>query len=377
MALPTVKFSYDRRKRGSSSKAASIDIDVSYNRRHRYFSTGVKVLPNQWNGSQIVNHPGGIAANALLQQKLKEIQNAINLIYMRGEEFTLSGIVLEKRSVEPNGNFISYVEDKIKSRSELALSTSKTQMKIVTALKEFRGTVRFGDVTKRFVRAFDEWLHKKDLKQSSVHSYHKIMKTYIAFAMEEGLIVDNPYLGVKIEKGKPSIRKFLEEGELHTIETFQSTNKTLMNVRDLFLFQCYTGLAYADMSLFNFEELRERKGKLVLQKSRQKTGTGFYVVLLKPAVEILKRHNFKLPIMSNQKYNLFLKALAAHTGLKFNLTSHCGRHTFATWCLNNGVSLDTLKEMLGHTDSSTTAIYAKLLNKTVEGAFAQLDAALG
>lgn len=74
MALPTVKFNYDRKKRGSTSKAASIDVEVIYNRKHRYFSTGVKVLPNQWNGSQIVNHPEGIAANALLQQKLRELR---------------------------------------------------------------------------------------------------------------------------------------------------------------------------------------------------------------------------------------------------------------------------------------------------------------
>lgn len=373
MSLPTVRFYYDRKKKATPTKASYIEIEVNYERRHRYFSTGVKVLPNQWDGSQVVRHPQSIAANATLSKRLQQIKEAINLIYIRGEDFSLSGIVITKKGADPGGNFLTYLENKITTRKDITPITARTQMKLVTALNEFKSNVSFAELTRRFVRAFDEWLHGRDLKQTSVFCYHKILKTYVKFAMEEGLLVEDPYQGLKFDKGKSSTRKYLEQEEIEAIENLKVDNDSVMNARDLFLFQCYTGLAYVDLASIKLEGMRMVGGKYVIKGNRHKTGTNFHVVLLKPAVEILERHNFKLPIISNQKYNLFLKAVAAHAGLNFNLTSHCGRHTFATWCLNNGVEISTLKEMLGHTHTSTTEIYGKLLAKTVRGAFDRLD----
>ena len=91
---------------------------------------------------------------------------------------------------------------------------------------------------------------------------------------------------------------------------------------------------------------------------------------------ILEKYGYELPKISNQKYNAALKAVAAGAGIKFSLTSHCGRHTFATYCLNHGVSIETLAPMMGHSDIKTTQIYARMVNKTIESAFEGLEESL-
>ena len=95
-----------------------------------------------------------------------------------------------------------------------------------------------------------------------------------------------------------------------------------------------------------------------------------------PAVDILRKYDFKLPMMSNAQYNLRLKVLADYAGIDKVLTSHMGRHTFAVLCLNNGVGIETLAKMMGHTDIKTTQIYAKVLDEQVEQAFDDLEARL-
>lgn len=169
------------------------------------------------------------------------------------------------------------------------------------------------------------------------------------------------------------MRKYLTEQELSTIRQAKMGTSTLNKIRDLFVFQCFTGLAYADLAKFDFTGAVERNGKYIVHDVRQKSGENFYIVLLSPAVEILKKYNFKLPLISSQKYNTHLKIVATAAGVDKNLTSHMGRHTFAVYCLNHGVRIETLAKMMGHTDIKTTQLYAKIANSTVEAAFDSLE----
>lgn len=99
----------------------------------------------------------------------------------------------------------------------------------------------------------------------------------------------------------------------------------------------------------------------------------YFIVLLSPAMEILKKYDYVLPIISNQQYNLRLKIVADYAGLDRNLTVHMSRHTFATMCLNNGVKMENVSKMLGHTNVRTTQQYAKVLNAEVEKDFEMLE----
>lgn len=106
---------------------------------------------------------------------------------------------------------------------------------------------------------------------------------------------------------------------------------------------------------------------------RLKTEENYFIVLLSPAMEILRKYDYVLPIISNQQYNLRLKIVADYAGLDRNLTVHMSRHTFATMCLNNGVKMENVSKMLGHTNVRTTQQYAKVLNAEVEKDFEMLE----
>ena len=140
----------------------------------------------------------------------------------------------------------------------------------------------------------------------------------------------------------------------------------LNRVRDLFLFCCYTGLAYADLAIFNFKDAIMTDGMYRIRDERIKTGTPYNISLMDKVMNILKKYEFKLPVISNQKYNSYLKILGAFCEIKKKLTSHVARHTFATTVtLAQGVPLETVSKMLGHKHITTTQIYAKITNDKI------------
>ncbi len=225
---------------------------------------------------------------------------------------------------------------------------------------------------------YDEWLRqRKDYTQSTIASYHKFLKIYVYEALGNDSIQSNPYESIKIDRGKSKIRKYLTEKELGKIESASLQTKSLERTRDLFLFQCYTGLAYADMAKFDFHDTVEKDGHFVLHDTRIKTGEDFYIILLPAALKILRKYDFQLPVISNQQYNMRLKIVADAAGIDKKLTSHMGRHTYASLCINSGVRIEVLAKMMGHTDIKTTQIYAGMVNTTVEAAYEKLITKLG
>ncbi|WP_294629857.1 hypothetical protein [uncultured Bacteroides sp.] len=137
------------------------------------------------------------------------------------------------------------------------------------------------------------------------------MKRYLHEAMKFGLLDTDPYTGLHFERGKFEKRKYLTEEELKTIHSCKINVPAIDRVRDLFLFQCYTGLAYSDFKKFDFEkDVEEKNGKYIVSDRRKKTNKDYKIVLLTPAIEILKKYDYKLPVISNQKYNVSLKVVA-------------------------------------------------------------------
>lgn len=162
--------------------------------------------------------------------------------------------------------------------------------------------------------------------------------------------------------------------ELEQIENKQFTIERLQFVKDLFIFSCYTGLAYTDtinLTLSHIAKGIDNENWLITQ--RQKTGTSVKIPLLPKATEIIEkyRHHIKslsqgslFPRMSNQRLNSYLKEMADACGIEKNLTFHLARHTFATTVtLSNGVPIESVSKMLGHTKISTTQIYARVIER--------------
>lgn len=375
MKYPIPSIIFDRKKKSSDTSTGIVEIRVTHQRLNKYFSTGVKILPSQWDATKkcVTGHKNSTLLNTSIESLYHKIKTALSEMAIAQTPFSFSGLESKIEKSVYKGSFIDYAENKIQNRKDITESTRRTQNKLIGTLKEFGLMLNFSDLTQENVRKFDYKLHERNYTQSTVHSYHKFLKIYINEALREGLIEKSPYSGIKIERGTTGIRKYLTKKELQIMEQAHISSPTIDRVRDLFLFQCYTGLAYAELESFSYSNLEERDGKFILSGRRKKTGEGFYIVILPEALAILEKYNRQLPIITNQQYNLRLKTLAEIINLNKNLTSHMARHTFAVNTLNSGIPIEVVARMLGHTNTATTHIYAKILDKTVEEAFEKLS----
>lgn len=140
---------------------------------------------------------------------------------------------------------------------------------------------------------------------------------------------------------------------------------------DLFLVQCYTGLSFSDLMATDFTNTETHDGNLILPRTtRIKTGTQFYIMLLPPVIDILEKYSYILPRMHFVPYTSQLKLIEEETNIGKHITSHVGRHTFATTiALGSGIPIEVVSKMLGHTNIQTTQIYAKILPKQVVEGF--------
>ena len=192
------------------------------------------------------------------------------------------------------------------------------------------------------------------------------LKTIITYGINDGHIKINPFKNIKIKHGKKKI-EFLTEEELQRIYKLEIDNKSLADVRDAFILQASTGLAYIDLLNLRREDIQiTPDGTHYITKARHKTNSEFTTVILPMGVEVLRKHNYQLRVLTNQKYNLFLKTIQALADIDKTLTTHIARKTFCCILLNRGVSINTVAKCAGHQDIKITrSYYATLQESTV------------
>jgi site-specific recombinase XerD len=227
------------------------------------------------------------------------------------------------------------------------------------------------DLSYEFANSFQYYLQaEKGLSINSSGKMIKNLKKVIRDCVDKNWMQRDPFWNYKVKHVDPRI-PFLTTEELQALEKKEITIKRLDTIRDIFLFACYTGFAYADVATLTHAHLKNGvDGNKWLIKPRQKTGISEIVPLLPPALKILDKYadhspngkrNTLLPIPSNQKVNAYLKELADICGITTKITFHIARHTFATTItLQNGVPIDSVSKMLGHRSIKTTQIYAKV-----------------
>ena len=272
-----------------------------------------------------------------------------------------------------DGDFLDFCRERADKRN-VSASTRKQYHAWIRRMERFGGIVAFSDIDAAHVKMFDEWMHGNGFVQSSVYSNHKYLKLMINDAIVFKKLKTNPYTAnrIKIGRGESENIEYLSEKEMHAIEQAKMPNAHLEKARDLFVFQMYTGLAYTDLMEFDPSQYTADRDYFQ-QGRRRKTGTRFMLQLLKPAKKVLKKYDWKLPIITNQKYNDYLKVVASLSGVKKKLHSHMARSTFATFMLSKGCPVQNVARMLGHTNLRQTMRYASVLAVDVQSDFKKID----
>lgn len=374
MKYPTLKVVFDRKKLATKEKKGLIQIEVMYDGKRKWISTGIKLYAGQWKDKCMVcMRADAMTLNDQINTTVNNIREWTNGLYKNGEVFSFEKFEKMMNQVSSPDSFILFAETRISER-KLKKDTRRQHFTMLRTLQEFGLIQVFSDLTLKNIKLWDDYIKNKVGAQSTVYGYHKRLKVYVKEAYQLDLIKKNPYEGFVIARGESNSRKYLEPDELAKIEKTEINDESISNVRDCFVFCCYTGLAYADIAKFRWkEDVVQKRGKFFIEDVRQKTGSPYKIQILSPAMAILQKHNMVLPVISNQQYNLRLKIVGTYAKVSKTLTSHVARHTFATWALSQGIRIETVSKMLAHADIQTTQIYAKILQREVEDAFDTLE----
>lgn len=377
MKYPTARFVFDRKHTASKTTKGTVQIEILFERKRKWISTGVRLYSDQWSEkNKVKNTVQSIDLNERLDAQIQNINEFINSLIKNKEPFNFEKLEHFLKYSQQKESFLDFIKRRVSERTDLRKGTLNTHATLINSLEEFGRIVYFSDITTANIMYYDDFLHKKYNKQTTVHGYHKRLKRYINEAIKYELLKDNPYNRLKFDRGKSEGIKYLTMDQIKQIQNLEITSESISKVRDLFVFQCFTGLSYADLSKFDFCGVIKKESKFFIRDIRIKTEEEYFLMLLKPAMEILRKYDFKLPIISNYQYNLRLKVVQEIARIKQSLHSHMARHSFAVMALNMGVSIENLAKMMGHTDIKTTQIYAKVLNKSVQEEFEKMDSKL-
>lgn len=236
------------------------------------------------------------------------------------------------------------------------------------------------EINHMFITDFETYLRTVSLcNENTTAKFMQTFRMIVIMAKNNGWIFTDPFVNYKIRLKRVD-RGYLTDVELQKIMKKKFPTKRLEQVRDVFIFSCFTGLAYIDLKTLKASEISiSFDGKPWIMKHRQKTDTPVNVPLLKVPLAILKKYEGQLPkgellpVLSNQKLNSYLKEIGDLCGINKNITFHLARHTFATTTtLAKGVPIETVSKMLGHTNIETTQIYARITNDKIRKDMQQL-----
>jgi site-specific recombinase XerD len=364
---------------------ANIMVRISISAEKAEFSSKEFVKPEMW--SSLGKVMGRTKEAQQINDSLDKIKIALDKQYKE---------ILEKDGyVTPDKLRDTYLGKIIRKHSVLSLYDIKVEQKRnlvgktirCTTLSKYLATRKrvadfmvykykkedmpIRDVNFQFVTDYEVYL-KSICKcgHNSTVKHLRYLKQIVTNALKNRYITVDPFDDYTLGY-KPVKKEFLIEPEIKKLMNKKFESKRLEEVRDVFLFQIFTGLAYIDAANLTEDNIIEDGfGQKWIQLTRQKSSVQANIPLLDVPLSILKKYRGLedgklLPIHTNQKMNEYLKEIASLCGINKRLTTHCGRHSFGTIMLTKGVSIESVSKMLGHTNITTTQIYAKVLNQKI------------
>jgi site-specific recombinase XerD len=367
-----------------------IVMRVVYREQRADIFTGLTCPPKYWVPDMYLVNPK-YKLGSTINKNLTDIQinaiQAFNLLKLRDEEFTLDQLVDEIKGKKPPPQtileYIALKEEELKNKKgvDIAITTWYKYNRTIRYFRDFmkdkRGikNIPVSKIDSVFIEHFLTYLKKE--KKNSHNSATALMGCFsniLQQALKHKVIKYNPFVDVELSR-KPVNREYLEDEEIERLQQLDDLGPELRTKRDIFLFAVFTGLAYGDFPLFSKNHIRQNSDETYyLNHPREKNGVLSIVPLLPPAIRILESYSatgdfrdFQWRVVSNQKMNSGLKVLARMAKINKKLFMHIGRHTFATTItISNGVSMESLSRMLGHTTLKHTQIYGKIVARKVK-----------
>ncbi|MEM7373914.1 MAG: site-specific integrase [Bacteroidota bacterium] len=403
--MATTKFIV---KKSKANKEGKIPIYIQYCHESKtaLFSTGERVHPNKWNFKngktrKIKDDEELESISDLIHQQRDEIDDLVRKIKFSKKNPTTDLVktlyteqkTIEKPSKNREKSFFELIEEFLDiSKQTRAEGTLKGYRSALNHLKNFekhrKTKIRFSKIDRSFYDRFCQYLFEElNMSSNTVGRYIKSLKVFLNYAEDQGISVNPAFHKFKVLQEDADI-VYLSQEELQQLHDLDlSTNQRLAHVRDVFLFGCYTGLRYSDISQLGKEHIHPSSILLKTQKTRDR----LKIPLIPQAKEILQRYEGKylnaLPVISNQKMNDYLKELGELAGLdtpvrivrhhgskkvekshpKYELlTTHTARRTFITLSLEKGVRQEVLMQITGHKDFKTLMRYVKIVDKVKE-----------
>ena len=358
---------------------------ITYLDERKQFSVGLFINPKNWNNSlQECEPPSN--DNNYINSQLNLIKNQINQVFLylqiNNSEFTVDDIYTKFKGNTPKKELgVLEVYELFNIRiykligRDLKKVTYRKYIESFVHLKSFikayfkANDIKLKDLKLNFLNEYEYFLKtQKGLEQSTINKAIQRFRKVIQFALEQEYIDKNPFIGYKAKRLQKEVI-YLTEDELKSLENYDFSQTRLQQVKDLFVFCCYTGLAFKEMSNLKPDHIvKGFDGNKWIKMNREKTSKPLMIPLLPKALDMINKYQNEevlLPLISNQRFNSYLKEIADIVGLKKNLTHHIARKTFAsTVLLFNDVPMEIVSELLGHSKISTTQdYYAKIVNK--------------
>ncbi len=382
---------YIKRSKADSNGKVNIYLRITVNSKRAELSIQRKVSLDKWNSS--AGKIKGFSNEAQeINQYIDLISNKINKIHQRfvqeDKPFTSTNIIdtylgknenrkmLLKIFQDHNNQVEKLIGKDFAAGTALRYRTAKSHVEDYIKYEYKLDDIPVQEVDHKFITGLEYYLKtERNCAHNTAIKYITNFKKVVRIAYANDWISKDPFFNWKARL-KTVDREFLSEEEIQNMIEKKFHISRLEQVKDIFIFSCFTGLAYADVKKLTKDNIVVGiDGNQWINTKRTKTNTVSNIPVLPEAAIVIEKYanhkevicgNKLLPVLSNQKMNAYLKEIADLCGITKNLTFHLARHTFATTVtLTNGVPIESVSKMLGHKSLKTTQHYAKILDKKV------------
>ncbi|MCW4451583.1 site-specific integrase [Kaistella sp. BT6-1-3] len=384
-----------RRNSINAKGICPIECRITLDKQRKPFATGLFINPDHWNAKKQKAIPS-TRDNSQISTQLSLIKQEINQAFLflqvQGREFNAEDIYMHYKgeNIKDDKSIMEIFNLHIAKQEKLiGISTTKgsvakfyqtkTHVKNYIFWKFKKHDYMLNKMKMSFITEFEYYLKaEKQFEQNTIHKTLQRLKQMVKLAVGLDFLAKDPFLLHKNKRPKKQV-VFLSEEELAKIDQHEFASQRLQQVADMFIFCCYTGLAFLEMSTLERKHIIIGSDKKKwISITRQKTNKKYEIPLLKKAEMILQKYEGGeklLPKISNQRFNSYLKEIAEIVGIQKNLTHHIARKTFAsTILLYNDVPMEIVSELLGHSEMSITQNhYAKVVKAKLSESMTKVE----